>query len=143
MHSMRRLLFYAAFLFFLGATVFLLVRCVGYVVARNAVPLLVCDPSSHDFGTISQGDNPEHRFLLENRGRRPVLFIGAAPGCGSCVEVLETPPQVLEPGQSYTLLLRLLSAHQAGEISKTAVLHTTDPVAPFQVLTLKATVLPP
>ncbi len=104
--------------------------------------MLVCDNPSYDFGDISDGQDREYTFQFQVDGKRPVTIQSIAPGCGSCVEIVDFTKEPISARQPGRATLKILVQNQRGKISKAAVLKSDDPVNPYMVLTLKANVLP-
>ncbi len=43
----------------------------------TAVPIISFVETTHDFGTVSQGDKPSHKFIIKNIGTAPLKLIKA------------------------------------------------------------------
>jgi len=103
---------------------------------------LICKSPEHDFGEILRTDSPEHRFVLVNCGSKPVLIRYVAPGCGSCIYVVDyTRTPILPDGEGF-VTLQLLAGLEEGRVSKVAIVMPDVPRVPALLLTLKAKILP-
>lgn len=59
-------------------------------------PVLTLDKSSHDFGTITQGDVVEKIFTFTNTGNQPLIITNVQTSCG-CTQP-EWPRNPIMPG---------------------------------------------
>lgn len=138
-------LFYFSLLFFVAAASWQIVCFATTLYVRHQpspLPSFVCENSSYDFGDISDGQDREYTFQFQVNGKRPVTIQSIAPGCGSCIEIVDFTKEPISAQKSGQATLKILVQNQRGNISKAAVLKSDDPANPYMVLTLKASVLP-
>ena len=99
---------------------------------------LFFETPEHDFGEISIGDSPEHQFVFENRGSKPVTIQNILPGCGSCVRVVDYTRSAVSGGDRGYVTLQLLAGLPFGKTSQSAIVTSNDPLAPAMLLILNA-----
>jgi len=107
---------------------------------RVAGPVVQLDPETIDFGTLAQGEQPQHDVQLHNRGSAPLLIGEVTSNCGCTVAQL--PDSVLAPGATTQMRVTLQTLSFSGDVVKQITLHTNDPGAPQATITLKAHVRP-
>ncbi|GHT24071.1 hypothetical protein FACS189419_08790 [Planctomycetales bacterium] len=142
----NKVFFYVSLLFFAGILVWAVLRT-GYVVARSfAVPSLVCEEPTFDFGTINldQGEQElVHEFVFSVKGKKPVTIKKVAPGCGSQIKVVEYPKTPIKNGEQAKVILKLPTVALTGQKNNVAVLQSDDWANPDMVLSLKVSVQRP
>lgn len=95
--------------------------------------------TTHDFGLISTGDRPEHRFLLLNQGSSPLRIDNIRTPCG-CTAV-DWPELPIPPGDTAAVLVEYHAA-SPGEFHKTIKVFFHGQKGPDQ-LTVYGTVTGP
>lgn len=93
----------------------------------------------HDFGTINEGDKPEHIFKFTNTGTKDLVITNAVGSCGCTVP--EYPKEPVAPGKSGTMKVSFNSTGKTGNQSKTVTISANVPNG-ATVLTIKADVKP-
>lgn len=61
-------------------------------------PVMTFDKTEHDFGTITQGDQPSYSFVFKNTGASDLIISNAVGSCGCTVP--EYPKAPVKPGES-------------------------------------------
>ena len=69
--------------------------------AEPREPRLVLPESSYDFGSIPQGQQVVHDFVVRNEGGADLTIHKIAPSCGCTVSTLSSP--VIKPGATETI----------------------------------------
>lgn len=101
-------------------------------------PRLQIDRTTHEFGSIRQGNVVETEFTLTNSGQTPLSIRDTQANCGCTVSTPEK--STLAPGESAKLKVSFNSEGRRGTQYKTVTIFSNDPQAPTQTLTLKANV---
>jgi hypothetical protein len=97
------------------------------------------ETTSHDFGTINEGDVVEFTYNLKNTGTAPLIIQNAQPSCGCTVpEKTETP---IPPGGTGFVKAKFDSKGKPNLQNK-SITVTTNAFPSTQVLTFKAMVTP-
>jgi hypothetical protein len=100
-------------------------------------PEMVLKETEFDAGNVNKGDIVKHDFLVENKGKGPLLITHVQPGCGCTVTEFD---KEIAPGKSGKITASVNTAGFSGPISKPISVTTNDvKLATFQ-LTMKATV---
>ncbi|MDR1384484.1 MAG: DUF1573 domain-containing protein [Planctomycetaceae bacterium] len=86
--------------------------------------VIICEESDHDFGHVSTGKPLVHCFKLKNIGRKPVSILKVAPGCRSCIEIIDYQKTPIQPGMIGDVILALLIENQTGEFKNSAIVKT-------------------
>ncbi len=103
-------------------------------VAEPAIPIILVKKPVHDFGTVWVGDLL-HTFVVHNVGSADLRILKVRPACGCTV--VGKRPEVIPPGQSGEIPLRLSSERYVGRFSTTITVQTNDPAHTETRLTLK------
>ena len=70
------------------------------------------EATSHDFGTVKEGDVVEHVFKFTNTGKAPISISNARGSCGCTVP--EWPKEPIDPGASNEIKVRFNSKGKSG-----------------------------
>lgn len=90
-------------------------------------------------GTVVEGTDIRHTFLLQNRGNAPLIISRAETDC-SCTQILHD--DVVLPGRNSYLRSVFRTWGRTGDQVKTIRLFTNDPEQPELLLTMQAEVMP-
>ncbi len=112
--------------------------------ARDAavgdMPVITFDKSSHDFGTINEGDKVETDFTFTNTGNSDLIITNATGSCGCTVpDYPKNTP--IAPGATGVIKVKFDSANKPNNQTKTVTL-TTNTAQGREVLTIKTFVTP-
>lgn len=102
-------------------------------------PKVELDKSTHDFGTINEGDVVETEFIVKNVGKTDLVIMDAKGSCGCTVP--QPPKEPIKPGDSAPIKVSFNSSGKPGQQSKTVTL-TTNTEAGKETFEIKATVTP-
>ncbi len=80
-------------------------------------PVLTWDKSTHDFGTMAQGDVLEHTFKFTNTGNEPLVITNVQVSCG-CTTPKGWPRDPVMPGGSGELTVAFNSTGKMGAQTK-------------------------
>lgn len=94
------------------------------------------DKTTHDYGTIKQGDNGECEFKFTNNGKEPLVITNCVGSCGCTVP--QCPPQPILPGKTGTIKVKY-DTQRVGGIYKTVTVNS-NAKSGAQTLTIKGTV---
>jgi hypothetical protein len=103
------------------------------------MPIMFFADTTHDFGLMGDGEKAEHEFIVENRGKSPLIIAGAASSCGCTVPEFSREP--IQPGGNGKLKVTFSSAGKQGHIVK-AITVSGNSYPPTRVLTITADVKP-
>ncbi len=104
-------------------------------------PVLKVDDPEFRFGTVKQGENVEHTYLLTNEGKSDLLIRKIKASCG-CTAV-QPQKKVIAPGESVQLKAVFKSAGKMGKQNKTVTVITNDPQKSKMILWVKGEVIKP
>jgi hypothetical protein len=97
------------------------------------------DEYNHDFGTIDEGDSPEHIFTFTNTGDNPLILEKCKGSCGCTVP--KCPKNPIAPGEKGEIKVVFNSkGKKNSQTKKVTVTGNTDPGQ--TILTIKAQVTP-
>lgn len=89
----------------------------------------------YDWGKFESGQSIEYRVAIENIGYRPVRILSAVPDCSCTIPSLDR--DVIDPGQVFSMVVRLNSSGMVGDIHKRVVIKTDSTITPLLVLHLE------
>ena len=95
--------------------------------------------TSHDFGTINEGDVVEHVFKFTNDGETPLVIKNAVGSCGCTVP--EWPKKPVAVGESGEIVVKFNSTNKPN-IQNKVVSITANTEPPITRLNIKANVIP-
>lgn len=84
-------------------------------------PVLTWDKSTHDFGTMAQGDVLEHTFKFTNTGNEPLVITNVQVSCG-CTTPKGWPRDPVMPGGSGELTVAFNSTGKMGAQTKPVII---------------------
>jgi hypothetical protein len=95
-------------------------------------PVAYLKENQFQFGTVKDGTEINHTFIIANKGHAPLLIVKVNSGCG-CTTVDYT--REIQPGMEGRIIIKAnTSGYQGQEFSKTIHVETNDPKQ--KVLTL-------
>ena len=104
-----------------------------------AAPSISVEKSTHDFGTINQGQKVDHLFTVKNRGDEPLTITQIRSSCGCTAATLST--KTIPPGKSGEVKVTFDSTNFADQVTKTVHLDSNDPRNPSTVLTMQGKIV--
>ncbi|MGK7393975.1 MAG: DUF1573 domain-containing protein [Candidatus Cyclobacteriaceae bacterium M3_2C_046] len=102
-------------------------------------PRIELEESSHDFGSIKQGEEVTTEFVLTNKGKEDLVIRKTKANCGCTVS--NPAKHILKPGESTNLSVKFNSAGRLGNQQKSVTIFSNDPREPMKMITIKAKVL--
>ena len=103
-------------------------------------PFMKFERTSHDFGTISQGERVSTQFKFKNTGGTDLVISDATGSCGCTVPVY--PKNPIPPGGEDVIKVEFNSEGKSGQNEKTVTL-VTNCEPPNIVLTITSNVVVP
>jgi hypothetical protein len=94
------------------------------------------DKTTHDYGTIKQGENGECVFKFTNNGKEPLVITNCMGSCGCTVPQCPTAP--ILPGKTGEIKVKY-DTQRVGGIYKTVTVNS-NAKSGVQTLTIKGTV---
>ena len=79
-------------------------------------PTLDFEKTTHDFGTIDEGDVVEHTFTFTNNGKAPLVITNARGTCGCTVPKWTKEP--VAPGETGEMLVKFNSRGKRNQQNK-------------------------
>lgn len=79
------------------------------------------DKTTHDYGTIKQGDNGECTFKFTNNGKEPLVITNCVGSCGCTVP--QCPKDPILPGKSGEIKVKY-DTQRVGGIYKTVTVNS-------------------
>lgn len=107
--------------------------------ADGKYPVMTFEKTTHDFGTINQGDVVTYVFKFTNSGQSDLIISNAAGSCGCTVP--EFPKTPIKPGQSDKIKVSFNSNGKSGNQQKTVTIAANTANAK-ETLTIKANINP-
>lgn len=118
--------------------VLLIWTCVSLMGMVLAQPQLAFAKTSHQFGMVERGKVVQVDFPFRNNGNAPLVIKEISPACGCTTS--ELGQTTYEPGASGQLPIQFDSQSFVGEVNKTIVVRSNDPMRPEVVLRISADV---
>jgi len=87
-------------------------------------PAAVCAEPTFNFGTAFEGDSVRHSYVIENRGKAPLIIERVSAGC-KCT-VAEFDKEIAEGATGHVTLV-LDTKGLSGRVPKSATVFTNDP----------------
>ena len=103
-------------------------------------PQMKFETTSHDFGTISQGERVTTQFKFKNTGGSDLIISEAHGSCGCTVP--DYPRKAIPPGGEDVIKVEFNSEGKQGKQEKTVTL-TTNCEPPNMILTITSEVVVP
>lgn len=130
-----------SFAFLLAATIS--IGCSQNAQNQNQVadgfgPAIKFGESTHDYGTIKQGDNGIYNFEFENVGDKPFVLNYVRSSCGCTVP--QWPKEEIKPGEKGQIKVSY-DTKRIGTFNKSITVYSTASETPV-VLHIKGTVEP-
>ena len=95
--------------------------------------IITWEGSTHDFGTIMQGDKVEHTFRFTNTGSSPLIITNVEVTCG-CTTPKGWPRDPISPGETGELTVAFNSAGKIGLQRKVVTLISNSVGAANQII---------
>ncbi len=105
----------------------------------SVLPTMDFKDSTHDFGTINDGEKVIYDFKFTNNGKSPLIISGATGSCGCTVPSYPNDP--IKPGESGAVKVMFDGTNKSGHQEKSVVL-TTNSKKGTHMLYIKADVVP-
>lgn len=103
-------------------------------------PVMTFNKTSHDFGTINEGDKVSTEFSFTNTGIEDLIIVDARGSCGCTVP--KYPKNIaIKPGQSETIIVNFDSSNKPGMQQKSVTL-SANTSSGREMLRIKANVIP-
>lgn len=110
---------------------------------RDAVasefPVMTFEESTHDFGTITEGEVVEHTFTFTNTGDAPLVITAAKGSCG-CTVPTWPKGESIAPGETGEMVVKYNSKGRKG-IQNKSVRITANTEKGTETLQIKANVV--
>ena len=108
--------------------------------ASSGGPVMTFEKTTHDFGTINEGDKVTTQFSFTNTGNDDLIIVDARGSCGCTVP--KYPKNVaIKPGQSETITVSFDSNNKPGMQQKSVTLSANTSSC-REMLRIKANVTP-
>jgi hypothetical protein len=104
---------------------------------EGPLPVIEFDKTSHDFGSIKEGDKVSHTYQVKNTGQAPLIIQSASPSCGCTVPDWTKEP--IAPGGTGYVKAEFDSKGKAGVQDK-SITVTANTWPKVTVLKFKALV---
>ena len=108
-------------------------------VADGPIATVAFAETTHEFGTIDEGDVVEHTFVFTNTGSTPLIIQDAKASCGCTVP--KKPEQPVAPGETGEIQVRFNSQGKPGVQNKTVTVTANTQPATTRLF-IKADVTP-
>lgn len=80
------------------------------------------DETTHNFGTITEGDVVKYAYHFRNTGTQPLLIAKTDVSCGCTTP--SYPKEPIAPGGDGEILVQFNSAHKEGHQQKNVMIHS-------------------
>jgi len=104
-------------------------------------PKLSFDRSTHNFGTIKQGDLVSTNFVMTNNGKSDLIIYKTKASCGCTAS--EPEKTVLKPGEKTNLKVTFNSTGKSGQDSKSVTVYSNDPSYSEALVVIKSDIQVP
>jgi len=104
----------------------------------NIIPRLFIDNPTLDFGRLNSSDTVNKQVEIRNVGKNPLLIRKIEPNC-DCLEI-KTQNEELKSGETMKVEVTFFGQNRRGRQYKTITIFSNDPLAPAQVISVKADV---
>lgn len=102
-------------------------------------PRLATPQTSFDFGTIWQGHDARHVFILKNEGREPLVIDQVTTSCGCTATVLDR--KWIPAGQQAHIKVSFNPEFQMGPFTKSVTIYSND-LGPPKRLVIRGNIEP-
>jgi hypothetical protein len=102
------------------------------------MPKLSFDRSTHNFGTINQGDTVSTNFVMTNSGKTDLIIYKTKASCGCTTS--EPEKMLLKPGENTNLKVTFNSAGKSGQHAKSVTVYSNDPTYSEAMVVIKTDV---
>jgi hypothetical protein len=103
-------------------------------------PVMSFDKTTHDFGTIKEGEKVTTKFSFTNTGKSDLIIVDARGSCGCTVpEYPKNTP--IKPGDTQTITVSFDSSNKPGVQQKSVTL-SANTASGREMLRIKANVTP-
>lgn len=92
--------------------------------AMADMPTMDFADTSHDFGTMHEGEMSDYDFHFTNHGKQPLLIASAVGSCGCTAS--DYPHEPVAPGKSGIIHVRFNSAGKFGHQNKSVSIQTNS-----------------
>ncbi|UKN01583.1 DUF1573 domain-containing protein [Paracrocinitomix mangrovi] len=96
--------------------------------------VITIDKETHDYGTITQGDNGECEFVVTNTGSEPLIISRCKGSCGCTVPTC--PQEPIAPGKSAVIKVKY-DTNRVGPIAKSVTITSNAGNEPNKVIRIK------
>jgi len=103
-------------------------------------PVIHIDNLDFNFGEVCEGSSVVHNFVISNKGKTDLILRKVQPSCGCTT--LQTPTNIIKPGESISVTAYFITSGRQGEQHKTITLITNDPYKPHLLLNIIGNILP-
>ena len=103
-------------------------------------PVMTFNKTTHDFGTINEGDKVTTEFSFTNTGSADLIIVDARGSCG-CTVPKYPKNTAIKPGQSETITVSFDSSNKPGMQQKSVTL-SANTSSGREMLRIKANVIP-
>tara|TARA_B100001989_G_scaffold76844_1_gene52909 strand:- start:2869 stop:3381 length:513 start_codon:yes stop_codon:yes gene_type:complete len=103
-------------------------------------PVMTFNKTTHDFGTINEGDKVTTEFSFTNTGNSDLIIVDARGSCG-CTVPKYPKNTAIKPGQSETITVSFDSNNKPGMQQKSVTL-SANTSSGREMLRIKANVTP-
>ena len=107
---------------------------------NNDGPVMTFEKTSHDFGTINEGDRVTTQFSFTNTGNSDLIIVDARGSCG-CTVPNYPKNKAIKPGESETITVNFDSSNKPGMQQKSVTL-SANTSSGREMLRIKANVTP-
>ncbi len=113
---------------------------VSPVTSNTDAPVMTFEKTSHDFGTINEGDRVTTQFSFTNTGNSDLIIVDARGSCG-CTVPNYPKNKAIKPGESETITVNFDSSNKPGMQQKSVTL-SANTSSGREMLRIKANVTP-
>lgn len=110
------------------------------VAKTSGVPAMTFDKTSHDFGTINEGDKVTTTFGFTNTGDADLIIVDARGSCG-CTVPQYPKNQAIAPGETGSIVVSFDSSNKPG-IQQKSVTLSANTASGREMLRIKSNVTP-
>lgn len=103
-------------------------------VPTGPTTVMAFEETTFDFGTITEGEQVSHTYVLKNTGNEPLILSDAKASCGCTVP--KWPREPIAPGATAQMVVEFNSKNRRGKKNqKVTITANTNPPQTFIYLT--------
>lgn len=101
------------------------------VINTHGSTTMAFDSTTHDFGTVEEGEKVRHSYIVTNTGTNPLIITDVVVSCGCTVPNYNKEP--ILPGKTGEIEIEFNSNNRVGKQSKNILVHSNAVGSPMSI----------